>query len=112
MYDAKKYFLFGVPLQTSSSLHYGLAYTVCLLFKCIWELRNISESPLAMNVGTLSFERMLCDIEKCPLNTIVLILFSQRHVWKLYMEKGMFEEAKEHAMVSLGKTKRVKEYFV
>ena len=24
----KQYFLFGVPLQTSSFLHYGLAYTV------------------------------------------------------------------------------------
>ena len=60
----------------------------------------------------VSFERMLRDIEKCPLNTIVLILFSQRHVWKLYMEKGMFEEAKEHARVSLGRTIRVKEYFV
>ena len=39
----KQYFLFGVPLQTSSFLHYGLAYTVCLLLSVS---RNISRMLL------------------------------------------------------------------
>ena len=39
----KQHFLFGVPLQTSSFLDYSLAYTVCLHFKCIWGLRNMSK---------------------------------------------------------------------
>ena len=35
-------------LQTTFSFsytfrHYGLGYTVCLRFECIWELRNISQ---------------------------------------------------------------------
>ena len=42
--------LFGVPLQTY------LAYTVNILFKFIWGLRNISKDknvPVIMNVGMM-----------------------------------------------------------
>ena len=30
----------------------------------------------------------------------ILNLFMDRHVWKLYLDKGMFEEAEEYARVS------------
>ena len=35
-------FSFLAPLQASSFLHYGLAYTVYLLLKCIWGLRKFN----------------------------------------------------------------------
>ena len=43
--SSSKNIFFGVQLQISSFQHYndGLAYTVCLLFKCILGLRNISK---------------------------------------------------------------------
>ena len=40
-------------LQTSSFLHYGLAYTICLLFKCIWGVGKHIKT-LQMNVSMIS----------------------------------------------------------
>ena len=48
--------------STSSFLHYGLLYTVCLLFKCIWGLRNISKYKLL--VGMISSRQFWAHVTR------------------------------------------------